>query len=418
MTRPRPGIGSELIPLGSDPGLPVRFALPRHLDAPPRGRCARKAPEAPKPIPVVVAPPPVREEPPRRRMPTPPAPPPPPQEDPTKKVLARLAAAEAGERREAEKADRRAAALEAARQAALAESQRWRRREALVRAQVDGLAEKAQKLEQEADALALERDVLAHERDAAKAALAKARTSSSYAVLPHKGPNGTWRRPVIIECRDGTAKLQPNGPTFSLLDLSGLMGMRTSPIVVAVARELIRIEGATAPDGAPVVPYIFFVVRPDGIRPYYEARARLEPLGIAFGYELVDQDWEIDYSDPDAPADGSDPAPAPRGSGPTVADAGGGQLTWPGEQPSQRGPSREHESSESFVWPTRPAGRVGDLGISDPEGREIGSGGRPNPGSGNREGGGRPGRELAGGPGRRPFPNGFGTGGPGGSADG
>jgi hypothetical protein len=68
-----------------------------------------------------------------------------------------------------------------------------------------------------------------------------------------------------------------------------------------VVRELIRVQGSTGPDGSPVVPYIFFVVRPDGIRPYYEARARLESLGIAFGYELVDQEMDIDFPDLDHP---------------------------------------------------------------------------------------------------------------------
>ena len=70
---------------------------------------------------------------------------------------------------------------------------------------MDSLAERAQRLDSEADALALERDVLAQELDSAKAALTKARTRASYAVLPNKGPNGTWRRPIIIECRNRTA---------------------------------------------------------------------------------------------------------------------------------------------------------------------------------------------------------------------
>ena len=52
-----------------------------------------------------------------------------------------------------------------------------------------------------------------------------------------------------------------------------------------------------SPDGALIVPYVLFIVRPDGIRPYYEARAQLEQSGITFGYELVEQDWKIDYPD-------------------------------------------------------------------------------------------------------------------------
>ena len=200
---------------------------------------------------------------------------------------------------EAQIADRKAEALESARLAALTEKERARRREALVRTQVDLLEEQAKRLLSEVEEVALERDVLAKERDAAKAALAKARARSSYAVLPHKGPNGTWRRPIIIECQNGQVTLQPNGPSFSLLDLSMILGPRSAPLVAAVAHELVRSQGVATPDGAPVVPYIFFVIRPDGIKPYYNARAQLEPLGISFGYELVDQNMEIDYPDLD-----------------------------------------------------------------------------------------------------------------------
>ena len=43
-----------------------------------------------------------------------------------------------------------------------------------------------------------------------------------YAVLPYKGPTGTWRRPIAIECTNGQAQIQPDGPSFSLLELSVL----------------------------------------------------------------------------------------------------------------------------------------------------------------------------------------------------
>ena len=66
-----------------------------------------------------------------------------------------------------------------------------------------------------------------------------------------------------------------------------------------------------APDGGTIVPYILFVIRPDGIRPYYEARGRLEHLGIAFGYELVGQDAVLDFPDLDDPAEWPGAPPRP-----------------------------------------------------------------------------------------------------------
>src|SRR5262249_24594582 len=186
------------------------------------------------------------------------------------------------------------------------------------------------RLEKEADALALERDALARERDASKAALEKARArGAGYTVLPHKGPNGTWQRPVVIECREGVAVLQPRGLAFTMLDMSPLLWPRGSPLVAAVAREMIRVQDSTSPDGSPVVPYIYFLVRPDGIRPFYEARARLEPLGIAFGYELVDQDWEIDFPSLDTWDDRGPVHESPDAPGP-------GGFAWTADRPAGR----------------------------------------------------------------------------------
>ena len=242
----------------------------------------------------------------------------PPPEDPTKKALAGLTKSMAGEVEAAQEADQRAAALETARQAAAAESKRWKRREMLVRQQIAGLSARADQLETAATAIDAERDVLAKERDALKAALFKAGQRSGFAVLPYKGPNGTWRRPIVLECTAGAVKLQPKGATFTAMDLSPLINPRLSPLVRAVAHEMLHIKDSDTPDGAAAVPYLVFLVRPNGIRPYYEARSCLEPLGIAFGYELIEQDLAVDIPDFDnlATWDGSVPLDLPLESAP------------------------------------------------------------------------------------------------------
>ena len=84
---------------------------------------------------------------------------------------------------------------------------------------------------------------------------------------------------------------------------------------------MLHIQASDTPDGVAAVPYLVFLVRPNGIRPYYEARTCLEPLGIAFGYELIEQDLVVDIPDFDnlATWDGSvpldmpvEPAPQPK----------------------------------------------------------------------------------------------------------
>ncbi len=190
-------------------------------------------------------------------------------------------------------------------------------------------------LEREADLLARHRDVLAQKRDEQSQELAKlqSRSKDSYAVLPYKGENGTWRRPIAIECRNGTAKLQPDGRTYSMLELADTLSLRGSPIVADVAREIIKAARETPPDGSRVVPYILFVIRPDGVKAYYEARGQLENLGIAFGYELVSEDLAIDYPSADDPMHWSDGEPA---HGDVLAQGG------------------SNPSNNPYVWPQAP----------------------------------------------------------------
>jgi hypothetical protein len=373
---PAPRLSAELLPLALILGcvagslLLILAAYRRYAAKPEKPAIAVATASHPNPAPVVAPP-----------APTPkpqPKPKPVPVEDPTPKELARLAAEAADLNAAAEAADRKAAALGEALRAAAADVQRWKRREVLVRAQAAKLDAEAQRLETEAETLALERDVLARQRDEAHASLkqAYARAGASFAVLPYKGPNGTWHRPIVLECRDGTVTLQPKGPSFDLYELSILSSMRGSPFLATVAQAALRAQDGPSPDGAPVVPYILFVIRPDGIRPYYEARARLEPLGITFGYELVDQDWEIDYPDLDDPVEWDDRVPvklpAPRRP-PDPADAdrlaAGAGAGRDGDVPSSPS-ARDGGSPAAFVWPVTPPGATGVR----PTGMEPGSG--------------------------------------------
>lgn len=313
-------------------------------------------------------------------------------EDPTKRVLAELAAAAQVEIDAAAKADERTRVWEETRAAAEAELGRWRRREFLVRQQVAKLSEQARRMELEADELARQRDVLNHEREVFKAALAKSPQSGSYAVLPYKGANGTWRRPIVLECVNGTVVLQPRGPTFSLLDLSSMVHPRSSPVIVAIARELLRIQMSDSPDGAPVVPYFVFLVRPDGIRPYYEARARLEPLGISFGYELVPQDLQVDVPDYDdlSTWDGTIPLdldenPGARGPSETGTDEPG--VDWPA---ARRGPGivSPGGARKPLSPRARPGGDPGHHEEGDPANEFIWSSRAPTAGRGGTGGSG------------------------------
>src|SRR5271157_3785594 len=359
--------------------------------------------------------------------PSPPKAPSPPPEDPTKKALAELTATTAQEIDAARQADRRTDLLEKARLNVVAESERWRRREMLVKQQVSALADRARKIDKQMDTLAAERDVLAKERDALKAAVTSSlQGKGSYAVLPYKGPNGSWRRPIVMECSNGTVTLRPRGPTFSMLDLSALVNPRSNPVILALARELLHVQMSESPDGSPVVPYFVFLIRPAGIRAYYEIRARLEPLGIAFGYELIEQDLKVDVPEFDnlATWDGTIPLdeplmPAPAGgnnwAGDGLAwpsagtasrehlDGAGNELAGrPGNKPGVGAPGTEGRSPDGFVWPSQRGARTSNgAGASQGSGNSPGLAQGPGSSPGLAQGpGGSPG--LAQGPGGSP----------------
>lgn len=254
--------------------------------------------------------------------------------DPTPAAIAQQTDREQAQKVLASQADQAADALEAARRTASKTTESARRAAAAIRTRAAELREQADHGAIDAEMLALERDMLAREIDRKKADLARAqaRAQNGYAIQPYRGPNGTWRCPIVVECSEDTLAMPPTGPTFSTTDL-GRGPSELRAFLVALNRASAQVTKKSGPDGVETVPYVLFVVRPDGIRPYYAAKALLEPLGVAFGYELVGQGVEVDYPDLGDPASWPDagplgPAPGThpgwgRGQGGLAQGAGG-----------------------------------------------------------------------------------------------
>lgn len=301
-------------------------------------------------------------------------------EDPSAEESARLADLAAKERARAQAADERTEALERARKRALTAIDRRKKREYAVRKQAEAIAATADRLLEEAERFAVERDVLRQEIQATKTSLAKRNAKTSYAIMPYRGANGTWRRPIPLECGAAGVILQPTGPAFSLADLKNASFLGINPLSTAVARAVVNVQGSRTPDGRPSVPYIVFIIRPNGIPAYYAARARLQQIPIAFGYELVDQDVEVDFPDPANPTDWDDGPPPKAFQEPTtLADtvgSGSARSGGVGFGPFQAG-----------------VGNVGNdqNGVRSPEGLAAGSRPRFPTGSAPRSAQGRPG---------------------------
>lgn len=137
----------------------------------------------------------------------------------------------------------------------------------------------------------------------AKAKLAEAEQAvherKTYAVIPYEGPNGTHRRPIYLECRRDSVVLQPEGIVFSEDDFNGPLGPG-NPLDVALRalREYLLERKRIDPDGSNE-PYPLLLVRPSGIEAYYAARTAMKSWASDFGYELIGDDWQLEFQAPD-----------------------------------------------------------------------------------------------------------------------
>lgn len=133
-----------------------------------------------------------------------------------------------------------------------------------------------------------------------QAALEQLRKESSdptprVVIVPHKGPNGTDRRPVYLECTQEGVTIWPEG---SKITQEQLVNTSYSANPLDAALRTIRMH-AMQNYGDSVPPYPLLVVRPDGIETYGAARRAMQDWDDQFGYELVPGDVKLAFSQPD-----------------------------------------------------------------------------------------------------------------------
>lgn len=120
----------------------------------------------------------------------------------------------------------------------------------------------------------------------------------SYAIVPFKGQNGTYRKPIYIECSREGIILQPEGLLFQRSDFADL-SWPGNPLAAALraSREYLNAQASRSGEPEPPDPYPLILVRPDGINQYLAARQAIASSGSDFGYEFIDGDWKIDFPD-------------------------------------------------------------------------------------------------------------------------
>ncbi len=118
----------------------------------------------------------------------------------------------------------------------------------------------------------------------------------SYAIVPYKGPNGTYRKPIYIECSKEGVTIYPEGIRFESSDFV-TPGWPGNPLAAALraSREYLNAKAAKAGEPEPPDPYPLLLIRPDGVTQYRRALAAIASWDAAFGYEFIDGDWKLEF---------------------------------------------------------------------------------------------------------------------------
>jgi hypothetical protein len=227
----------------------------------------------------------------------------------------------------------------------------------LLRKQTGLLESEKQEAAAKADLDRLAREVADLERTLAELAGLKEREQHTYSLVPYGGKHGDGRKPLYVECvRSGVVfhpeRRELTGLNFNAQELRGEIERRSG----ALERETKR-QGKEPPaPGALRGPYVLFLIRPDGITTYYQALAYLKGFQIDFGYEVVDENWCLDFGG-GSPVTSAQPKQSPSAVATIAKSPPVGPVGLPPAIPliSQGGDTRAGILSPLTVAPNGPA---------------------------------------------------------------
>jgi hypothetical protein len=153
--------------------------------------------------------------------------------------------------------------------------------------QLDATAAQKSQLESISAAIAATRAELVTARDQA------ARRGPSFAIIPYKGPAGTDRRPIYVECQEDRVVLQPEGIELVATDFREPIGPG-NPLATALRAIREYWLNARLLDSAAHA-YPLLIVRSQGAHTYAACRQALRGWDDEFGYELIPDSMELKY---------------------------------------------------------------------------------------------------------------------------
>lgn len=115
----------------------------------------------------------------------------------------------------------------------------------------------------------------------------------SYAIIPYRGTNGTFRRPIYIECHENRIIIQPEGVVLNFSDFA--LGERPDNPMDTMLRVVRQYYAETNQIQRGTEPYPLLIVRPSGVEIFEAAMRSMGNWVKEFGYELVDEDWKVQY---------------------------------------------------------------------------------------------------------------------------
>lgn len=149
-------------------------------------------------------------------------------------------------------------------------------------------AQLKQQLAQLTRRIEVEKKKLAKKRDDVK------NQKQTFAIIPHtNGGNGTFRRPIFVECTGDGVTIQPYGITLRANDFPNpLSAGNPLDTALVMIRDYWNQIDPNHKDGQP---YPLFVVRPSGSKSFAAGRKAMKSWVDEFGYELVTGEVEITY---------------------------------------------------------------------------------------------------------------------------
>ncbi|MFM7149445.1 MAG: hypothetical protein ACKO23_06345, partial [Gemmataceae bacterium] len=120
---------------------------------------------------------------------------------------------------------------------------------------------------------------------------AKKQDGQTFSVVPYRGKNGDNRWPLYMECTADGFIFHPDRLKWSPDSPVTLLREEVQRRIQQQAREM-KLAGVKKQR-----PYLLLLVRPAGVKHYYELQASLRDIDLDFGYEFVDPDWKLEIPD-------------------------------------------------------------------------------------------------------------------------